>query len=321
MPVSNAPLSPESDRLSPRNLPPTAEIAATPRSAVSWAAIFAGAVAAAVLAMIMLLLGTGLGLSAMSPWASQGASAAAVGIAGIAWLTFTQVVASGMGGYLAGRLRTQWLGTQVDELYFRDTAHGFLSWAVSTLATAVLLSSMVGSIVNGGVQAGASLAGSATSVAAVAGMGASAGSDNGRGGMSDMSPVRYGISALFRTDPNALPEGDRPELTGREMSDVAMIFGHAMREGQLSPNDRQYVALLVARHTGLSTEAAAKRVTDLENELRTQLQQAETKAREAADKARKASAYAALWMFITLLIGAFSASWAATWGGRQRDQV
>jgi hypothetical protein len=33
----------------------------------------------------------------------------------------------------------------------------------------------------------------------------------------------------------------------------------------------------------------------------------------------KASAYAALWLFISLLIGAFVASLAATYGGRRRD--
>ena len=61
-------------------------------------------------------------------------------------LTFTQLAASGMGGYLAGRLRTKWAGIHTDEVYFRDTAHGFLAWAVATLLTATLLTSAVGSI-------------------------------------------------------------------------------------------------------------------------------------------------------------------------------
>lgn len=64
-----------------------------------------------------------------------------------------------MGGYLAGRLRTSWTDVHTDEVYFRDTAHGFLAWAVSSLATAALLTSVIGSIVGGGVQAGASVVG------------------------------------------------------------------------------------------------------------------------------------------------------------------
>ena len=113
-------------------------------SAVSWGAIFAGAAAAAALSLILLILGTGLGLSSVSPWAQNGISATAFGVSTILWVTMTQVVASGMGGYLAGRLRTKWTSTHADEVYFRDTAHGFLSWAIASLATAALLGSVIG---------------------------------------------------------------------------------------------------------------------------------------------------------------------------------
>ena len=80
-----------------------------PASAVSWGAIAAGA-AAATLSLILLMLGIGLGLSAVSPWKQDGISATTFGIATILWITFTQLIASGMGGYLAGRLRTRWVG-------------------------------------------------------------------------------------------------------------------------------------------------------------------------------------------------------------------
>ncbi|MET0544058.1 MAG: hypothetical protein ABWZ88_20130, partial [Variovorax sp.] len=91
----------------------------TSASAVSWGAIFAGAAGAAALSLLLLMLGVGLGLSSMSPWANQGAGAAALGISTVLWLTFTQLAASGMGGYLAGRLRSRWTAAQVDEVYFR----------------------------------------------------------------------------------------------------------------------------------------------------------------------------------------------------------
>jgi hypothetical protein len=89
-------------------------------SAVSWGAIFAGAAAAAALSLILLLLGTGLGLSSVSPWANEGVSATALSVSTILWLTFTQLAASAMGGYLAGRLRTKWVSVHGDEVYFRD---------------------------------------------------------------------------------------------------------------------------------------------------------------------------------------------------------
>ncbi len=96
-------------------------------SAVSWAAIFAGSVGAAALSLLLLILGTGLGFSAVSPWSTEGISATTLGFSAIAWLSFTQIAASGMGGYLAGRLRTRWFGAHNDEVFFRDTAHGFLT--------------------------------------------------------------------------------------------------------------------------------------------------------------------------------------------------
>src|SRR5664280_2000046 len=162
-----------------------AEPIQTQASAVSWGAIVAGAAAAAALALILLMLGTGLGLSSVSPWAYSGVSATTFGVSTILWLTFTQLVASGMGGYLAGRLRTKWVAVHTDEVYFRDTAHGFLAWAVASLATAALLTSVIGSIVGAGIQAGAVVAGGVASNTAVATAGGSemAKSDNETGPM------------------------------------------------------------------------------------------------------------------------------------------
>ncbi len=108
---------------------------------MSWAAIFAGTAATASLSLLLILLGAGLGFSAVSPWADEGVGAKALGFTAIIWLALTQIIASGMGGYLAGRLRVKWFSMHGDEVYFRDTAHGFLSWAVATLVSAVLIAS------------------------------------------------------------------------------------------------------------------------------------------------------------------------------------
>ena len=135
----------------------------TSNSAVSWGAIVAGAAAGAALSLILLILGVGLGLSAVSPWVNEGISAERFGMSTIIWLSITQLLSSALGGYLAGRLRTKWVDAQPDEVYFRDTAHGFLAWAVATLVTATLVVGSISSVISGGVQAGASVAGGAAS--------------------------------------------------------------------------------------------------------------------------------------------------------------
>ena len=297
-------------------------------SGVSWGAILAGGVGAAALSLILLLLGTGLGLSSVSPWADRGAGATAIGVSTILWLTFTQLAASGMGGYLAGRLRTRWAALHTDEVYFRDTAHGFLAWAVASLATAALLSSTIGAIVGGTAQAGASLAGGAATVTASAGMGAAAAGNGGSVGAA--GPMGYFVDSLFRKDtsapaaaasssdaaPSVAPMSGAAPVPSAE---VTRIFANSIRAGNLPPEDVRYLGQTVAQRSGLSQQDAEKRVTDTYAKAQTKLREAETVARDAADKARKASAYAAMWMFVSLLIGAFVASLAATYGGRRRD--
>ena len=110
-------------------------------SGVSWAAVIGGAFVAAALSLILLALGAGLGLSSVSPWSNVGASASTISTAAIMWLILMQVISSSMGGYLAGRLRTKWASIHTDEVYFRDTAHGFLAWSVALVVTAAFLTS------------------------------------------------------------------------------------------------------------------------------------------------------------------------------------
>ncbi len=274
-------------------------------SAVSWGAIVAGAAAAAALSLILLILGIGLGLSSVSPWTQNGISAATFGVSTILWITVTQVLASGMGGYLAGRLRTKWVEVHTDEVYFRDTAHGFLAWAVASLATAALLTSVIGSIVNTGIQAGSEMAKS----------------DNSNG------PMGYFVDSLFRKDMNAAPAASTPaaigamvgvaveQATPATLSEVSRIFMIATPLETLPAEDLRYVGQVVAQRTGLTQQAAEKRVSDTYLRVKEKVRDAKANA----EKARKASTYATLWLFISLLIGAFVASLAATYGGRRRD--
>lgn len=298
-------------------------------NAVSWAAILAGATAAAALSLILLLLGAGLGLSSVSPWAHKGVSASTFGVSTIVWLTVTQILAAGMGGYLAGRLRVKWIGVHVDEVYFRDTAHGFLAWAVASLATAALLTSVIGSIVNGGVQAAASLAGGAANANMTAGVTAT-GSEMGKSddvSGSEAGAMGYFVDSLFRKDSNqASSTSTKGKITSTDtaqktalISEVTRIFISSMSMKTLPPADQTYISQLVSSHTGLTQQEAGKRVNNIYSNMQTKKQNAEIAAKDAADKARKASIYATLWLFVSLLMGAFSASLAATWGGCCRD--
>ncbi|MGF6094552.1 hypothetical protein [Pseudomonas sp. 18175] len=271
------------------------------RSGVSWGAIFAGAAAAAALSLILVLLGFGLGFSAVSPWADSGMSAKGLGISTIIWLAFTQIVASGLGGYIAGRLRVKWANMHGDEVYFRDTAHGFLAWAVATLITAILVVGSVSSVVGGGVKAGASVVSGAAQAAGTA----VKGDDFG-----------YYVDSLFRDD--------RPVAVSDDAAHgvVARIFARTLsNDGQLAAEDRAYLAQLISQRTNLSQADAEARIDKVYGDARKALEDAKLKAKQAADTAAKVAAYTSLWTFIALLIGAFFASFAATYGGRRRDAV
>ncbi|WJK07809.1 hypothetical protein [Pseudomonas fluorescens] len=276
-------------------------------SGVSWGAIFAGAAAAAALSLILVLLGFGLGFSAVSPWAGEGVSAKGLGISTIIWLAATQIIASGLGGYIAGRLRVKWANMHGDEVYFRDTAHGFLAWCVATLVTATLVVGSVSSIVSGGVQAGASVAGGAASAMTQAAGTAAANTDSDQYG--------YFVDSLFRDDRPAAVSDDAARGT------VTRIFAQSLANGQLSAEDRTYLAQLVAQRTNLTQADAERRVDEIYARTQKAIADAKLKAQQAADTAAKVAAWTSLWMFIALLAGAFFASLSATFGGRRRDAV
>lgn len=327
----NASTSPLGSRASTADAAPALPGAA-PAHSICWGAVLAGAAGATSLALILLMLGVGLGLSSVSPWSSEGVSAETFGVASILWLSFMQLAASGLGGYLAGRLRQRWSRVHADEVYFRDTAHGFLAWSVAALASAGLMTGAVSAILGGGVKAGAMLTGTAAPAAAVA------------AGTAGLSPDYY-VDTLFRrplagpgtgatssatdaTTSAPSPAVHSPALASPlptttdtpPAAEATRIFASAAGAPALPVDDAQYLGQLVAQRTGLSLQEAQKRVTDTFARLQAQWAAAREQAKASADKARRASAKAALWGFISLLIGAFVASYLGTLGGRHRDR-
>jgi hypothetical protein len=284
--------------------------------AVSWGAVFAGGVGAAAFALILLTLGTGLGLTALSPWAPASSNAKAFGFAAVIWVCVTSILTSGLGGYLAGRLRRRWLAVDADEMHFRDTAHGFLSWAVATLLTAAILTSALSGIARTGAQAAAAARLEGGSVASETMQ-----RGNGEAALNTW-PLGYLIDSLFR-----MPAGSSTAAvagaSGRNdipRAETARIFLNSAATGDpLSPQDTAYLSQLVAQHTGLAPDAAQARVTTTYTQLLQKIAALDAAAKDAANKARKVTIGASLWLFVSLLMGAFCASAMATYGGRLRE--
>lgn len=269
-------------------------------SAVSWPAIIAGAFAIAAVALILLALGSGLGFASVSPWYNSNPSATAFGVWAAVWLIIIQWISAGLGGYITGRLRTKWVGVHTDEVYFRDTAHGFLAWAVAAVVMAAALSSVVSSVIGAAARGAGSLA-----TTAAEGAGAAAAQSGG------VDPTGYLVDTLFRSDhpdANASPQDVRAETT--------RIIASGLKNGDVPAADKTYLAQLVAARTGVSQADAQKRVDDVIAKAK----DAEVKARQAADTARKVAATAAFFTAFSMLVGAFIAAVAATIAGHRRDE-
>ncbi|MRW93334.1 hypothetical protein GJ699_25420 [Duganella sp. FT80W] len=272
-------------------------------SGVSWGAILAGAAAAAALSFILLILGLGLGLSAVSPYQYN---ATPLGPASVGWIAFTQLAAAGIGGYMAGRLRVKWARVHGDEVYFRDTAHGLLAWAVATLVTVAILAGGARAALSGAIDTGAAVANAVAPAAAAAG--ASASTATGPRGNS------YFADLILRA-----PDGDA--ATDAQRSEVNRILLTDLAAGKISGEDRTYLAQLIAKRTGISQADAEQRVDQIYTQATQAASEAKAKAQAAAEQARQAAAHSALWMFAALLLGAFVAAVTAIVGGRNRDHA
>jgi hypothetical protein len=221
-----------------------------------------------------------LTLLLLSIGAGSGVSATAFKIGTGLYFIVMAMISSAIGGYLAGRLRTKRVGVQTTEVHFRDTAHGFLAWATASVLGAVLLASPASSLVGG------TLAGATRRTANAA----------------QSSPMNGYVDALLRSDNPSAQGQESPSDTRGEMVRLCTTSFH--NGSDLDPADRSYVAKVVCARTGLSQADAEKRVNDVVTQVKAGL-----------DEARKAAMQTAIWLTLSLFIGAFSASLAATEGG------
>jgi len=287
--------------------------------ATSWGAIFAGAVAAVSLSLILLTLGAGLGFASVSPWSDHGLSASAFTVASTIWLIVTQWLSAAAGGYIAGRLRHRWLATHAHEVFFRDTAHGLVTWAVATLFATAVVAGSATSVLGGAVHAVGRTAAAGGETAATMGRSELRGERNSGGPDSIGAPgFVYELDKLFRGSASSNSTGNGQDHYAADDARIQVMHIGAViaMSGAVGDEDRQYLAYLVAGKAGVSTEEAKQRV----NTFIQSIKDASEQAKAAVDEARKSAATAALYTALALLIGAFIASVSAAIGGRLRDE-
>ena len=264
-------------------------------SRVSWTAILVGALVAAAMGLTLTAAGARFRLASISPWTHIVANG------DIRWMVAVQAFSAVVGGYVAGRLRTKWVTGHSDEVYLRDTAHGFAVWVVSVTLTAALLASASTSALDGAGH----LAVRAATVSA------------------RVRPTAIDSSGLSSYYVDVLLRSPRPALDGNDTAlrdELARILTNGAHDGALSSADQTYLTQIVATRTGLLKPEAAQRVSTVIAEAGAAAR-ADESAHEAANAARRTAEHSAYWLFAGLVLGAFLSSLAATIGGRQRDRV
>jgi len=298
-----------------------------PARSVQWGAVILGALGATAISMVLLTFGAGLGLSAASAQPYAGASAKALAVISALYAAITMVAAFGAGGYVTGRMRLP-ATQELAEHEFRDGAHGFAVWALGIVIGGIVAISGVSGAVKTAVQATAAVGGAAAA-------GAASNPALGQAALS-MTPTDYAIDRLMAPAPAAAPDAAggapaagapaAPAGTAGAANNVpsradvtapmTRAFAASLKSDQLDARDRTMLVQTVMQQTGLPQAEAEKRV----DEAYTELKAAEQKARDAADKARKAALITAFAAAATLLLGCAAACAGAAAGAKHRAE-
>jgi hypothetical protein len=281
---------------------------------VDWGPIIVGTLGALAFMVVLMTFGGALGLSVVSPQPYAGLSAKALAVLAGLYAALVHVASFSAGGYLAGRMRTPWVTSDSVEKHFRDGGHGFAVWALGVVVGAALALSGVSGIVK-------AISGATTAVTAAGAAGAAANPQTPAALQQiSMQPTDYAVDRLLAPGPGAAaPAAAGGAATGSRAdlaAPIARAFAANINNPQLDARDRTWLASLVSQRTGLSQADAEKRV----DEAFTELKAAEQKARDAADKARKATLIAGFLAAATMAIGAAAACAGASLGARHRDE-
>ena len=268
---------------------------------VDWGAILAGAVVAAAISTLFTTFGAAIGLAAVSPFSGKGFSATAMGVATALWVLWIAVSSFVAGGYLAGRMRRRIHDASEHESDVRDGAHGLIVWAIGALLIAYLATATVVGLTK--AAAGAAAGGAAAMMAGTGQKMAEVG-----------DPLSYAADRLWRpASPSTSGAGagaDAVRLEG------ARILAASAANGSISEDDKAYLVARIVSHTGVSAQEAGKRVDD----TIAQINAGAEKLRQAAETARKTGVLVAFLTAASLAVSAAAAWWAATMGGKHRDE-
>lgn len=282
----------------------SASPAATAR--IEWGPVIAGALVAAALGTIAIAFGGAVGLSLTSPWPNSGISLWSSLVFVGYWSVVVQIMSFAAGGYLAARLRSG-VAMRGEHNRFDDGAHGLLMWAIGIIMMAILAA--FGGTVAAGNASRIAAGGAAGAGAAMSGPSSSA--------TAAINPSETATALLLRPVPGATPAPDAARGDDAALrADLARVFASVVRNRELTTRDRDYLAGIVSARTGATEADARQRVTEAVNEAR----DLEIRARDAADKARKASVIAGFTLAVGMLIGLVAACAAAVLGGTQRDE-
>jgi nucleoid DNA-binding protein len=249
----------------------------TGASYVEWSAIFAGAIVASAIIVLMTAFGSAIGLSLVSPY--KGHSAVLFYIALALWFIWITVSSFVAGGYIAGRMRRPVDGATIHESHVRDGVHGLVVWAVAVAIGTWLATWSISSAFKGGAELAKSGASSMSS-----------------GATSVADPMAYSVDTLLRPNesaslrPNESASAAKSGTADTSQRDVSIILAASGTNGSLSNDDRTRVARIVAAHAGLQQNDAEKRVDG----VFAQVKAAADKVRDANDAARKAGIVLAL---------------------------
>lgn len=270
-------------------------------SYVDWPAIIAGIVLASAISLLMLTFGSALGLSLADFNANDGANPTFIAIAAGLWLIWVQVSSFMAGGYITGRLRRRMHDASEHESDVRDGAHGLLVWAGALIIGAWLAVS--------GIGAAANAAGSALSTATQAASNVAGEAAQG------IDPNAYFIDTLFRPAAGA-PAPAAGGQPADPRAEAGRLLAQSAVGGEMTPEDRTYLATQVSQATGLPQPEAEARV----DQVNQNIAQARQQAADAADAARRTTVLGAFILAASLLISAVGAFWAAQKGGNHRDE-
>ena len=267
-------------------------------SHVDWAAIIAGAVIASAISLVLLTFGSAVGLTLSSPFESEGMSAVGIAVALAIWLVIVQVWSFLAGGYVTGRMRRRALDATEHESDVRDGMHGLLVWGTGVVIGGLILASGGSGLLGATAQATGGLAKSAI--------------DQIGDAANDSNPLSYVVDTAFRST-QAPTDATAADDTQEQ---ATAIITRDLIDGDVSADDKAYIAQLISQQTGLPPEEAKKRV----DTMVTSAQGVVEDAKNAANRAKNFAVIAAFIAAASLAISAVAAFFAAGVGGRHRDE-